>query len=125
MVGSASLTGRLVPRIGTKPLFLLALAAIPLRGVLIVLLLRDSGSDGSGASGGAINGLLLATQVLDGLAGGIIGVLLVLITENLSRWVLDSFFSLPRPPLVCADTATCHKSYASLYAAGAMLCCLL
>ena len=77
MVGSASLAGVMVPRLGTKPLFLLALLAIPLRGTFIVLLLQSHS--------GATNALLLATQVLDGVAGGTIGVLLVLITENLSR----------------------------------------
>ena len=49
-----------------------------------MLLLRAGGAEGAG-DGGVTNALLLATQVLDGLAGGIFGVLLVLITENLSR----------------------------------------
>ena len=77
MVGSASMTGWMVPKVGTKPLFLFALLAIPVRGILIVLVLQSNTE--------AKNVFLLATQVLDGLAGGIIGVLLVLITENLSR----------------------------------------
>ena len=78
MVASASMAGRLVPRIGTKPLFISALLAIPLRGVFIVLLLQSELA--------FKNSFLLATQILDGLAGGIFGVLLVLITENLSRY---------------------------------------
>jgi hypothetical protein len=79
MIAAASMTGWLVPKVGTKPLFILALVAIPVRGMLIVMLLRSKSGHG------ITNVLLLATQTLDGLAGGIIGVLLVLITENLSR----------------------------------------
>lgn len=78
MVCSATAAGRLVPKFGTKPLFLVALLAIPIRGVLIVLLLSSDGGVG----------WLLATQVLDGLAGGVMGVLVVLVTEQLARYGL-------------------------------------
>jgi len=75
MVASAICAGMLVPIFGTKPLFLTALAAIPIRGAIIVLLLTYHPD----------NYMLLATQILDGVAGGIFGVLLVLIAENLAR----------------------------------------
>jgi MFS family permease len=77
MVCAAMAAGVLVPLLGTKPMFLTALCAIPLRGFIIVMLLGQEPN----------NVLLLGTQVLDGLAGGIFGVLVVLIAENLARWV--------------------------------------
>lgn len=79
MVASACAAGWMVPRVGTKPLFIVALSAIPIRGVIIVALLAYY-ADAPGS-----NVLLLSTQLLDGLAGGIFGVLLVLISENLAR----------------------------------------
>lgn len=75
MVSSAILAGLLVPRFGTKPLLLLATSAIPIRGAIIVCLLEYMPN----------NALLLSTQILDGLAGGMFGVLVVLLAENLSR----------------------------------------
>lgn len=75
MVGSAIIAGSLVLHYGTKPIFLTAISFIPIRGVIIVWLLKFFPN----------NILLLFTQVLDGMAGGAIGVLTVLIAENLSR----------------------------------------
>ena len=76
MVGSAVLGGVLLPRLGTKPLFLLAMGAIPLRGTVIILLLTYFPKNTIA---------LLVTQTLDGLAGGLVGLLTVLLAENLTR----------------------------------------
>ena len=75
MICSASTAGYFVARVGTKPLFLIAVSAIPIRGCMIVLLLTYLPDNTS----------LLATQILDGVAGGIMGVLTVLISEHLAR----------------------------------------
>jgi MFS family permease len=75
MVFAASFAGRKVSRYGTKKLFLYACLIIPLRAVFIVLLLTYHDNKIG----------LLSTQILDGIAGGIFGVVSVLIAENLSR----------------------------------------
>jgi MFS family permease len=75
MVVSAVGAGYFVKRFGSKPLFICAMSAIPIRGFIIALLIAYYPH----------NILLLATQFLDGLAGGIIGVLIVLVSENLAR----------------------------------------
>ena len=80
MVASAALAGWLVRKVGTKPLFIGAMLAIPIRGVMIVMLLQSNLGHGD-----LTNILLLSTQILDGFAGGIVGVILVLVTENLAR----------------------------------------
>ncbi|MDU0370648.1 MFS transporter [Hymenobacter endophyticus] len=56
---------------GRKPIFLLAFAALPIRGVLYTL------------SGNAY--YLVGVQVLDGLAGGIFGVISVIMIADLTR----------------------------------------
>ena len=80
MVVSSMFAGAQVPRIGIKPLFLIALTAIPIRGFVIVLVLSSEKSDSD-------NAFLLATQIFDGIAGGIFGVVMVLLAESLARWV--------------------------------------
>jgi MFS family permease len=75
MVGSAVVAGELVKSYGTKLLFLTAIAFIPARGAIIVFLLTYFPN----------NILLLSTQLLDGFAGGAVGVVTVLVAENLSR----------------------------------------
>ncbi|WP_426489918.1 MFS transporter [Hymenobacter sp. 102] len=56
---------------GRKPIFLLAFAALPIRGVLYIL------------SGNAY--YLVGVQILDGLAGGIFGVISVIMIADLTR----------------------------------------
>ena len=80
MIFSAALAGHLVPTVGTKNLFILSFAFIPLRGLLIAGLLSYQDPNPY---------VLVLTQVLDGAAGGLFGVVAVLIAENLSRWAFD------------------------------------
>lgn len=82
MIGSAIVAGELVKSYGSKVMFLTAIAFIPARGAIIVFLLTYYPN----------NILLLSTQLLDGFAGGAVGVLTVLIAENLSRF--DYLFPL-------------------------------
>ena len=67
----AALSGRLASKIGRKPLFLFAFAALAVRGVLYTL------SDKPAA--------LIAVQCMDGLGAGIFGVVSVLIVADLTR----------------------------------------
>jgi MFS family permease len=67
----AASSGRLAGRIGRKPLFLFAFAALTLRGILYTF---------SNAPG-----WLIAVQCMDGLGAGIFGVVGVLIIADLTR----------------------------------------
>jgi len=69
MVGSASLCSLLLDRWGTRAMLAVCFACIPVRGVVVVIILQTAPSQ---------NYLwMLATQVLDGIAGGIFGVIAV------------------------------------------------
>ncbi len=67
----AAVSGRLASKIGRKPLFLFAFAALAVRGVLYTL------SDKPAA--------LIAVQCMDGLGAGIFGVVSVLIVADLTK----------------------------------------
>jgi MFS family permease len=72
MTGMAALVGRAVERgIGRKPVFLVAYALLPLRGVLFAFT----------ASPYAV----IAIQLLDGVAAGIFGVVAILIAADVTR----------------------------------------
>ncbi len=72
MVGVAWAVGRASARgVGRKPIFLLALAVLPVRGVLFSFTTSPYG--------------IVAIQLLDGLAAGIFGVISVLIASDLMR----------------------------------------
>ena len=72
MVGVAWAVGRASARgIGRKPIFLLALAVLPVRGVLFSLTTSPYA--------------VVAIQLLDGVAAGIFGVVSVLIASDLMR----------------------------------------
>ncbi len=72
MVGVAWAVGRASARgIGRKPIFLLALAVLPVRGVLFSVTTSPAG--------------VVAIQLLDGIAAGIFGVISVLIASDLMR----------------------------------------
>lgn len=71
MVPMALLVGRRADRWGRRPLFLLAFAALPLRGVLYTVL------DAPAA--------LIAVQALDGIGAGIFGVLFPIVVADLTR----------------------------------------
>ena len=63
--------GRLAERHGRRPVLLLGFMALPLRGLLLATLASPT--------------LIVATQVLDGLGGAVIGVLLPLVAADLTR----------------------------------------
>lgn len=67
----AALSGRLASKIGRKPLFLFAFAALAARGVLYTLSRNPAA--------------LIAVQCMDGLGAGIFGVVAVLIIANLTK----------------------------------------
>ena len=67
----AALSGRLAGAIGRKPLFLLAFAALTLRGILYTLSSNPS--------------WLIAVQCMDGLGAGIFGVVSVLVIADLTK----------------------------------------
>ncbi len=67
----AAVSGRLAARIGRKPLFLFAFAALTLRGVLYTL--------------SSAPYCLIAVQCMDGLGAGIFGVVAVLIIADLTK----------------------------------------
>jgi MFS family permease len=72
MVGVAWLVGRLMKRgVGRKVLFLVALAVLPVRGILFSFIANPVG--------------VVAVQLLDGVAAGIFGVVSVLIASDLMR----------------------------------------
>ncbi|MBW4471864.1 MAG: MFS transporter [Stenomitos rutilans HA7619-LM2] len=70
MIPASNLTGRLTET-GRKPLFLLGFAVLPIRGVLYTLSSNPY--------------FLVSVQILDGVAGGIFGVLSVLMIADLTR----------------------------------------
>lgn len=76
MILSASFAGYYVRYIGTKQLFLLSFLFLPMRGITLMILLWNPNPDPF---------ILVSTQILDGAAGGLFGVISVLIAENLSR----------------------------------------
>jgi MFS family permease len=67
----ASLSGHRAKSWGRKPVLLVAFAALPIRGVLYTLTTKTS--------------LLVAIQILDGIAAGIFGVVSVLVIADLTR----------------------------------------
>jgi hypothetical protein len=69
MVGSASMCSVLLPTWGTRALLALCFACIPVRGALVVYILKTSPAQ--------TYMWLLLTQVMDGIAGGIFGVIAV------------------------------------------------
>lgn len=70
MVPTANWTGRL-SQSGRKPLFLLGFAVLPIRGVLYTLSNNPF--------------FLVSVQILDGIAGGIFGVLSILVIADLTK----------------------------------------
>ena len=89
MVLSAAATAKYLPLLGTRTLLAICFACIPVRGAAIVALL-------SAPTIAGYRLLLLATQVLDGVAGGIFGVVAVMQAKHYAENVpsLRSRFSL-------------------------------
>lgn len=63
--------GRWAPRLARKPIFLVAFAVLPLRGLLYLMVHSPAG--------------LLALQVLDGIGAGVFGVMMTLMVSDLAR----------------------------------------
>ena len=75
MVVSAASCSTLIPLIGSKKVFVAGFGFIPLRGAIIIMLLKFFPNPY----------VLLTTQILDGMAGGIFGVTAVIVAEDLTR----------------------------------------
>ena len=75
MVISSAACAFLIPKIGSKKVFVIGFSFIPIRGTMIVILLKFLPNAYA----------LLATQILDGVAGGIFGVTAVIVAEDLTR----------------------------------------
>lgn len=71
MIGSTSWAGRAAGRRGRKPGLLLAFLLLPVRGVLYTVWDNPD--------------YLISVQVLDGIAGGIFGVVLLLLVADLTK----------------------------------------
>jgi MFS family permease len=71
MIPVAITVGKLGQKVGRKPIFLVGIASVAVRGVLFAIFKNPYA--------------LVATQVLDGIGAGIFGVLNVLITADLTR----------------------------------------
>ncbi|WP_339629334.1 MFS transporter [uncultured Pseudomonas sp.] len=71
MIPVAVIGGRLAERLGRKPVFLVAFAVLPLRGLLYVLADEPW--------------MVVAIQVLDGVGAGLFGVLAVVMLADLTR----------------------------------------
>jgi MFS family permease len=63
--------GRWAPRLSRKPIFLIAFAVLPVRGLLYLAVHSPAG--------------LMALQVLDGVGAGVFGVMLTLVVSDLTR----------------------------------------
>jgi MFS family permease len=63
--------GRWAPRLARKPIFLLAFAILPVRGLLYLVMQSPGG--------------MMALQVLDGIGAGVFGVMLTLMVSDLTR----------------------------------------
>lgn len=76
VIPSALLVGQKSKVWGTKNIFLLGMLIIPLRGAIILACLHHPGEN---------TAMLILTQLLDGIAAGFFTVVVVLITEQLTR----------------------------------------
>mmetsp|Transcript_18224 Transcript_18224/g.34580 ORF Transcript_18224/g.34580 Transcript_18224/m.34580 type:complete len:507 (+) Transcript_18224:99-1619(+) len=85
MVVSAKVCGTYSGKYGRKGIFLIGLASVPVRCLILTMLvqLRDSIRDGGGNSN-FLNILILATQVLDGVGAGVFGTMYILVTSDIS-----------------------------------------
>lgn len=99
MIGSTSWAGRVAGTRGRKPVLLLAFLLLPVRGVLYTLWDNPY--------------YLVSVQVLDGIAGGIFGVVLLLVVADLTKGT--GRFSLVQGAL---GTATGIGAALSTLAAG-------
>ena len=80
MVFSAHYSAQLLPTVGSRKLLIVCFAAIPVRGLLIVIFLSTLSTDSP-----FLPPLLLTTQILDGLSGGIFGVIAILCASSFTR----------------------------------------
>ncbi len=71
MIPTALLSGKYANELGRKPVFLVAFACLPLRGLIF--------------AGAHAAGVLIAAQIFDGISAGIYGVVAVLIIADLTK----------------------------------------
>jgi len=85
MVVSAKVCGTYSGIYGRKGIFLIGLASVPVRCLILTLLvhLRDNVRD-DGGNGNFLNILILATQILDGVGAGVFGTMYILVTSDIS-----------------------------------------
>eukprot|EP01041_Mallomonas_annulata_P010317 gene10317-21534_t len=96
-------------RFSLRHIFIFGLSMVPLRGLVIMLTLSEGGS----------TGVLLATQIFDGLATGIYTVLSVLLTERLTRGSgrFNFLFGLVNSAQILGDALSnlCAQHVADVY----------
>lgn len=98
MVAVAALAGARLDAIGRRPLFLIAFAVLPVRGVLYTL--TDD------------PGWLLAIQSLDGIAAGLFGVLFPVIIADLTRGTGHTNLALGASSMVWGGAAAASHALA-------------
>jgi MFS family permease len=83
MVVTANICGKLSGTYGRKPLFLTGFLSLPIRCASLALLLaiKEDAVDPPAW----VNGLILATQILDGIGAGVFGTMYVLVTSDISN----------------------------------------
>jgi MFS family permease len=85
MVVSAKVCGTYSGKYGRKDIFLIGLASVPLRCLILTLLLQLRGDVHNGEGGGLyLNILILSTQILDGVGAGVFGTMYILVTSDIS-----------------------------------------
>mmetsp|Transcript_10911 Transcript_10911/g.16336 ORF Transcript_10911/g.16336 Transcript_10911/m.16336 type:complete len:510 (-) Transcript_10911:134-1663(-) len=81
MVASAKICGQYSVVYGRKVLFLTGLFTVPVRCLILCILVSLRDDAGSSLF---LNGLILSTQILDGVGAGVFGTMYILVTSDLS-----------------------------------------
>lgn len=102
MVGVAALAGRSIDRVGRRPLFLIAFAVLPVRGLLYTLTEDPI--------------WLLAIQSLDGIGAGLFGVLFPVMVADLTRGTGHVNLALGASSTVWGGAAALSHALAGLIA---------
>lgn len=85
MVISAKVCGTYSGKYGRKGIFLIGLASVPLRCLILTFLLHIRGDVRDGATANNfLNMVILSTQILDGVGAGVFGTMYILVTSDIS-----------------------------------------
>jgi MFS family permease len=84
MVMSAKVCGTYSGKYGRKDIFLVGLASVPVRCLILTLLLQLRGDVHNGGGSLYLNILILSTQILDGVGAGVFGTMYILVTSDIS-----------------------------------------